>query len=168
MAVAWFRNPVLDESAPLIDRDSVNDRTFGVTQSKRHPAYVYSINGNATLMHKVASVTIQWYAYVGSGSMLGRLKQPAMIAQTICGMSKSLTPERSRTCAVPLPDSVLCGRCHGEEPTFKGHRKTTTSGVTKQEAHVRLGCVVAGYPSALARDAQAVAAVDPVAPDSTV
>jgi hypothetical protein len=152
MAVAWFRNPVLQEGAEIIDRDSVNERTFGVAESKRHPAYVYSINRNACLMHKVSDVTIHWYALIDGGSKMGRLKQPAMIAHTVCGMSKSLTPERTRTCHIPLPDSVLCGRCHGEPATFGKHGKGTKAGLKRSEANVKLGCVVNGYPSALQRD----------------
>ena len=152
MAVAWFRNPVLDESVPIIDRSSVNDRTFGVVKARRHPAYVYSVNKNACLMHKIAEVEIHFYALVGSGSKMGRLKQPAMIAYTVCGGFRALVPERSRTCTVPFPDAVLCGRCHGESPTFGKHGKGTKAGLKRAEANVKLGCTVAGYPSALARD----------------
>ena len=152
MAVAWFRHPVLDESAPVIDRDSVNERTFGVTTTKRHPAYVYSINRNACLMHKVRDVEIQWYALVDGGHRMGRLKQPAMIAHTVCGCSRALTPDRTRTCHVPKPDSVLCGRCHGEPATFGKHGKGTKAGLRRAAAHVKLACVVNGYPSALERD----------------
>lgn len=147
MAVAWFRNPVLEEGAAIIDRDSVNDRTFGVVESKRHPAYVYAINKNACLMHKVLRVELHWYAIVQGGSGLGRLKQPAMIAHTVCGCSRSLSPERSRTCHVPLPDSILCGRCHGEPATFGKHGKGTKAGMKRAEANVKLGCLTAGYPS---------------------
>ena len=149
MAVAWFRNPVLDDSAAIIDRWSVNWRTFGVSSAKRHPAYVYSINRNAVLMHKIRDVEIQWYALVGDGSLMGRLRQPAMIAHTVCGVSRPLTPDRTRTCAVPFPDSVLCGRCHGEPATFGKHGRAKKEGLKKAECHVKLGCVVAGYPSAL-------------------
>jgi hypothetical protein len=150
MAVAWFRNPVLDESAEVIDRDTVNERTFGVTTTRRHPAYVYSINRNAALMHKIRDVEIQWYALLGSsGSHLGRLKQPAMIAHTVCGMSKALLPEKTRTCKVPEPDSVLCGRCHGEPATFGKHGAGTKAGLKRSEAYVKLGCIEAGYPSSL-------------------
>lgn len=152
MAVAWFRNPVLDHTVPVIDRDSVNDRTFGVAKAMRHPAYVYSINRNSCLMHKVRDVELHWYALIDGGSRLGRLKQPAMIARTVCGCSRSLTPDRSRTCHIPLPGSLLCGRCHGEPATFGKHGKGTKERIPRSEAHVKLGCVVAGYPSALARD----------------
>lgn len=148
MAVAWFRNPDLDDSVGLIDRDSVNERTFGVTTSHRHPAYVYSIGGNACLMHKVREVTIQWYAIVNM-NRLGRLKQPAMMAQTVCGMSKTLRAERTRTCHIPEPDALLCGRCHGEPATFGKHGSATKAGTKRAEAHVKLGCIVNGYPSAL-------------------
>ena len=149
MAVAWFRNPVLDESVEPIDRDSVNDRTFGVTTTKRHPAYVYSINKNACLMHKVRDVEIQWYALLGNGGRMGRLKQPAMIAHTVCGCSRALLPEKTRTCHIPEPDAVLCGRCHGEPATFGKHGAGTKAGVKRAEASVKLGCIVNGYPSAL-------------------
>ena len=152
MAVAWFRNPVLDESADVIDRRSVNDRTFGVTTSKRHPAYVYSIHANAGLMHKVRDVEIHWYALLGTGHTMGRLKQPAMIAHTVCGVSKALRPERTRTCHIPYPGALLCGRCHGEPATFSKHGAATKAGLTRAEAHVKLGCVVNGYPSALDRE----------------
>lgn len=152
MAVAWFRNPVLDKSALVIDRDSVDERTFGVTTTKRHPAYVYSINRNACLMHKVLEVEIQWYALIGDGSLMGRLKQPAMIARTVCGCSRALVPEKTRTCHIPAPDSVLCGRCHGEPATFGKHGKGTQARWKRAEAHVRLACVVNGYPSTLKGD----------------
>lgn len=151
MAVAWFRNPVLEPDAPMIDRDSVDDRTFGVTKAQRHPAYVYSINKNACLMHKVREVELQWYALIGAGHQMGRLKQPAAIAHTVCGVSRALMPERSRTCAVPLSGSVLCGRCHGEPATFGKHGNGTKAGLKRAEANVRLGCAVAGYPSSLKR-----------------
>lgn len=148
MAVAWFRNPVLDESAEAIDRDSVNERTFGVTVARRHPAYVYSIHKNAGLMHKVRDVVIQHYAIV-SMDKLGRLKQPAMIAHTVCGMSKVLLAAKTRTCTVPEPGSLLCGTCHGEPATFGKRGAATKAGIKRAEAHVALGCVVNGYPSAL-------------------
>lgn len=154
MAVAWFQNPVLDESAPLIDRASVS-REFGVTKARRHPAYVYAINRNAALMHRVAEVRLHWHAYIHGGSTLARLKQPAMIAETVCGYAFPLDPKRTRTCAVPEPEALLCGRCHGEPATFGKHGAGTKSGIKRAQAHVKLGCVVAGYPSALEREAKA-------------
>ncbi len=154
MAVAWFMNPQLDESAPLIDRDAVNERTFGRSTARRHPAYVYSINRNSCLMHKIVKVEIHWYAFVNMGH-LGRLKRPAMIATTACGCSRPLLAERTRTCAIPLPGSILCGRCHGEPATFGKHGKGTLTGLKRAEAHVQLGCEVNGYPSALTRSSEA-------------
>lgn len=154
MAVAWFRNPVLDETAPIIERRSVDDRTFGVSTTRRHPAYVYSVNKNAALIHKVREVEIHWYALIGGGSQMGRLKQPAMIAHTVCGNSKALTPERTRTCHIPAPDALLCGRCHGEPATFGKHGAATKAGVKRRDANVKLGCVVNGYPSAVAKDVE--------------
>lgn len=153
MAIAWFRNPVLDESAAVIDRASVNELMFGVSRTKRHPAYVYSINRNSCLMHKISYVEIQWYALINRSKM-GRLKQPAMIAHTVCGSSRALTPDRSRTCHTPFPEAVLCGRCHGEPATFGKHGKGTQAGLKRAEAHVTLGCVIAGYPSALRKGKQ--------------
>ncbi len=149
MAVAWFRNPQLDEAVELIDRDAVNERTFGKSETRRHPAYVYSINKNACLMHRIVRVEIQWYAFVDM-HRLGRLKQPAMIAITACQCSRPLLATRTRTCAVPLRGSILCGRCHGEPATFGRHGKGTLAGLKRSEAHVQLGCEVNGYPSALA------------------
>ena len=151
MAVAWCRNPVLDESVAPIERSSVNDRTFGVTTTRRHPAYVYSINKNGCLMHKIRDVEIQWYALIGRGGQMARLKQPAMIAHTVCGNARFLVPERTRTCHIPEPDAVLCGRCHGEPATFGKDGKGTKAGLKRSEAHVALGCVVAGYPSVLGK-----------------
>ena len=151
-AVAWFRNPVIEEGS-VVEYDP-NDHAFGKSEAKRHPAYVYSVNKNACLMHKVARVEIYFYATCGGGKM-GRLKQPAMVAITVCGCSRTLTPNRSRTCHVPLPDSILCGRCHGEPATFGKHGKGTKAGIKRAEANVKLGCEVAGYPSALQRDASA-------------
>ena len=158
MAVAWFRNPVLDDTAPIIDRDAVNERTFGVTQAKRHPAYVYAISKNAGLMHKVRDVMIQHYAIVSMGK-LGRLKTPAMIAHTVCGSSFPLLAERTRTCTVPEPDAILCGRCHGEPATFGKHG--AKRGMKRAEAHVKLGCIVNGYPSALETASSLPARVTP-------
>jgi hypothetical protein len=148
MAVAWFRNPVLDESADVVDRNSVNERTFGVTTARRHPAYVYGAGRNACLMHKIARVTIQHYAIVDMDK-LGRLKRPAMSAITACGYHFALESDRSRTCTVPLPGAVLCGRCHGGPATF---RRSVASTAAKHAARVKLGCEVAGYPSKLAKD----------------
>lgn len=152
MAVAWFRNPVLDDSVAPIDRNSINDRTFGITTTKRHPVYVYSINKNACLMHKIRHVTIHWHALIDGGHRLGRLKQPAMIARTVCDYNFALTAKRTRTCHVPQPDSTLCGRCHGEPASFGPHGTARKAGVKKEEARVKLGCVIAGYPSLLERD----------------
>lgn len=150
MAVAWFRNHILDEQAPIIDRDTVDERTFGRSIAKRHPAYVYSINKNSCLLHKIIEVEIHWHAMIGMNK-LGRLKQPAMIARTVCGAHRALTPDRSRTCHIPWPHAELCGRCHGDGAIFprgKGAR-SKKSGRTKAEAHVSLGCIVNGYPSSL-------------------
>jgi hypothetical protein len=72
-----------------------------------------------------------------------------------------LLPERTRTCTIPEPDALLCGRCHGEPATFGKHGKATKAGVKRADAHVKLGCLVNGYPSALQRDTRTPDAVDP-------
>lgn len=155
MAVAWFRNPVLEDDTVPIKRGTVNEHTFGVADAKRHPAYVYGASRQSALMHRVARVRLHWYAVVsltGCGSHIARLKQPAMVADTVCGQFFALTPKRSRTCHVPLPNSVLCGRCHGEPATFGKHGAGTKVGLTRRAAGATLGCEVNGYPSALAAD----------------
>jgi hypothetical protein len=147
MAVAWFRNPKLDRSVPLIDRHTVDERTFGVTRATKHPAYVFSVNKNACLIHRIADVELHWYALVDI-KWMGRLLQPAAIARTVCGTHFSLRGERSRTCHVPNADALRCGPCHGEPRTFRRarqHGRVSADGVTREAAHVRLGCIVKGY-----------------------
>lgn len=146
MAVAWFRNPLLAEGAELIERDAVNERTFGVSKARSGPAYVFSINKSAGLMHKVDGVTIQWYAIVNI-TTLGRLKRPAMIAHTICGMNFPLEADRTRTCRIPEPGAILCGRCHGEPASFG--KRGAHRGMKRSEAHVKLACIENGYPASL-------------------
>ncbi len=150
MAVAWFRNPVLDESADVVDRDWSKDATLGVTKATRHPKYVFSTNKSACLMHLVAEMEIQHYALIAGGSKYGRLKQPAMIARSVCSYNFLLTNGRARTCTVPKADAVLCGACHGQPRPFRRGGKSTAE---KVAARVKLGCEVAGYPSKLAREA---------------
>lgn len=38
-----------------------------------------------------------------------------------------------------------CGRCLGEPATFGKRGPARKHGITRQEAHVKLGCVVKGY-----------------------
>jgi hypothetical protein len=46
-------------------------------------------------------------------------------------------PLSGKMCIVPDPEAVLCGRCHGEWPTFSARRKAR---IKKRWAHDHLGC----------------------------
>ncbi len=140
------RSPVYDENVPLVDRHSVNERTFGVSYAKTHPEYVFGIRGVSCLVHKVSYITIRWYGFV-SMTHLARFKRPRMIANTNCQQFFELDPDKARTCEIPSPDALLCGRCHGKGATFpkRANGRDRERGLTRQEAHVRLGCVIQGY-----------------------
>lgn len=127
------------------DLDGPSGRNFGKTRAKRHPPYVFSIRANAALVHKVLYVELHWYYPAGyAGRYLIKLQRPEMFAVTTCGAHFFLKPDRSRTCRVPSPDAVLCGKCHGEGANFPGRDRSRWTTV-KREAHVKLGCVVDGY-----------------------
>lgn len=140
-------HPVDDEGAAVIPgRPDFGNPRFGITRAKKHPPYVFSIRGLSCLVHRVLSVELHWYRVVGSGHSLMKQKRPLMIANTACGAFFRLDPRVSRTCRVPNPEALLCGRCHGLGATFPGrHRMMTDDGITRQAAHVKLGCVVQGY-----------------------
>lgn len=124
-------------------RPDFQDHDFGVTSAKKFPPYVFSVSKNAALIHKVVSVEMRWYA--PNYHNLVRLKRPRMIANTACGEFRFLSGDKTRTCLVPAPDALLCGRCHGEVATFGKKGKATQLGITRQQANVKLGCVVKGY-----------------------
>jgi hypothetical protein len=147
MPLCQFRGDEIDESVPLRSRYELGEDS-GRISAKRHPVYVYSVTPNSCLMHRIAAVEIYWDVLV-NGSTVGRLKTPRMMARTICGMTKFLFAQKSRTCQVPLPDSVLCGRCHGEVATFGKSGAGTKAGLTRKVARIKLGCEIAGYPSAV-------------------
>lgn len=123
---------------------------FGVTRAKKHPPYVFSISGNAALVHKIAYVELHWWrasTLFESGDCLRKNNPPNMVATTVCGASRFLTPARTRTCLIPRPDAIRCTKCFGlpEQSAFGKNGWCTKAGVTRQEAHVKLGCVVEGY-----------------------
>lgn len=135
-----------DENAEVIHgRPDFADRDFGVTEAKTFPPYIFSVRGLSCLVHKVLYVRLHWYRCGGQGEYLVRMKKPVMIATTVCQASWRLEPTSSRTCHIPSPDALLCGRCHGEPATFGYRGKSRQRGLTRQEAHVKLGCVVKGY-----------------------
>lgn len=124
-----------------------NSGRYGVTQAKSFPPYVFSIGRGAALVHKIARVDLHWYAASSSdgGQRLLKRRHPRMLAQTVCGATRFLGGARSRTCRIPEPDALLCGRCHGEPATFGKDGAATKAGIRRREAGVKLGCVVAGY-----------------------
>jgi hypothetical protein len=140
-------HPVDDEGAePIRGRPDFSDRRFGITEAKKYPPYVFGIRGVSCLVHKVLCVELHWWRCGGSrGEFLVKLKRPVMIAQTNCQQHFRLDPDIARTCRVPNPDALLCGRCHGEGATFGKRGPSKKEGLTRQEAHVKLGCVVQGY-----------------------
>ena len=139
-----------DESAEVIHGrpDFNRSHRFGVTEAKKYPPFVFSVRGASCLVHKVVSVEMHWYR-VGTinhgGDCLVKMKRPVMFAQTACSVSFRLEGSRTRTCHIPNPDALLCGRCHGDVATFGKNGAGTKAGIKRQEAHVKLGCVVMGY-----------------------
>lgn len=112
-------------------------KQFGVTRAKTFPKYAFSRAG--MLMHKIVDVRLHWWEVCDKGHRLVRLDKPNMFAQTGCGQTIFLKPGRGHTCTIPLPDAVLCGRCHGEGPVFP---KSRPHKVSKQYAKDHLGCVI--------------------------
>lgn len=139
-------HPIDDENAkPICGRPDFQDHAYGITKAKKYPPYVFGIRGVSCLVHKILRVELHWWRVAGHGEMLVKLKRPVMIAQANCAQSFRLEPRISRTCQLPKPDALLCGRCHGEGATFGKRGPAKKSGLTRQEAHVKLGCVVNGY-----------------------
>ena len=110
---------------------------WGILKAKKFLPYVHSTTGNATLIHKVDRVEIRWYQ--GYYSYMKRLDKPVIIAQTVCGCSRfiSSVSHPAKMCKIPDPHAVLCGRCHGELPTFSRQRIVR---IKKRWAHDHLGC----------------------------
>jgi hypothetical protein len=135
-----------DENAAVIHgRPDFSDRDFGKTRASKHPPYVFGLRGVSCLVHKIAYVELHWWRVAGHGEKLVKMKRPVMIAVTPCAQSFRLEGRICRTCRVPSPDALLCGRCHGEGATFPKRGRAYKSGLTRHEAHVKLGCVVQGY-----------------------
>jgi hypothetical protein len=140
-------HPVDDEAAaPINGRPDFHAPGWGVTLAKKHPPFVFGIRGVSCLVHEVLRVELHWWRVAGHhGEILVKLKRPVMIATTRCAQSFRLEPEISRTCQSPNPDALLCGRCQAKRATFPKRGPARDSGLTRQEAHVKLGCVVKGY-----------------------
>jgi hypothetical protein len=136
-----------DENVEAIpERLDFIDPAFGVTRAKSHPPFVFGIRGVSCLVHRVAYVDLHWWRIGGpGGSSLVKLKKPLAIATCVCAQHFRLESDICRTCRLPDPKALLCGRCHGEIPPFGRHGAATKAGITRQEAHVKLGCAVQGY-----------------------
>lgn len=142
-----MKRPAAKDAVPRIvvrGRPDFYNRDFGRTEAKKFPPYVYSTDGTGCLVHKIARVELYWYRVGGVGDYLVRLNEPRMTAYTVCGAMRYLTPRASRTCVVPDPDAILCGRCHGDVATFGKYGPALKAGITRREAHTKLGCVVEG------------------------
>lgn len=137
----------IDDDDPYVihGRPDFANPEFGITRAKKHAPYVFSIRGLSCLVHKVAYVEIRWFNYGPGGHTLIRTDTPKMIANTVCGYHFFLEAKRSRTCQIPDPAAVLCGRCHGEVATFGKDGPAQQAGISKQAAHIALGCAVKGY-----------------------
>ncbi len=144
MSIVKLRGFEDDEHAPVIMRNSVNERTFGITLAKKHPPYVFAIRGCSCLVHKIARVELHWYRIASAGRLV-RQRRPMAVAHTPCGFFIHLEADRARSCLLPSPDAISCGRCNGDVAPFGKHGFATKAGMKRQEAHVKLGCVVNGY-----------------------
>lgn len=118
-------------------RPDFGDSKFGHTRAKKVPKYAYSPR-RGCLVHKVLRIEMRWWDVGGDGEYLIRRDSPRMTIFTSCGQMMFLSKGRSTTCAIPEPNAVLCGRCHGEGPIFG---KNSKHKVTKREASARLGCI---------------------------
>jgi hypothetical protein len=127
--------PIYTEGRP----DFPGWNRFGITKAKSFPPYVYSANKMGMLIHRVAAVEVHWWEPCDGGERLVRRHRPSMIAITVCGQHKFLKPGRAHACILPRPDAVLCGKCHGQAATFRGHEEHE---VSKQYARDHLGCMV--------------------------
>jgi hypothetical protein len=140
-----FNDGTYDSGHVVNGRPDLADLMFGVTHAKKFPPYVFSVRGPAALVHKIASVELRWYRVCNHGHALMKLNRPTMIAKLVCGGSRFLIGEATRTCHIPKPDAVLCGRCHGELASFGKNGPAIKAGITREVAKVKLGCVVNGY-----------------------
>jgi hypothetical protein len=103
-------------SDPIIieGRPDFADPMFGKTVLKRFPPYVYSPRG--LLIHRVERAEAWWYDH--QCDRLIRRQSPVLLAYCFCGMSFRIEAGRGKTCAVPSPEAVICGKCQGERATF--------------------------------------------------
>lgn len=132
--------PIIVEGRPDLPGFG-GDARFGITRAKSHAKYVYGTSSNACLLHKIMHVEMHWYTPGGCGDHLVRLSSPWMGATSMCGQFFSIGGTKAKTCELPRPDTVLCGRCHGEGPIFG---KNQEHKITRRQAKDRLGCIASG------------------------
>jgi hypothetical protein len=104
--------------------------------AKKFPPYVYSTNRNAALVHRVLRVSLRWWDY--QMHCMVRRQSPVMIAECACGAFFRISTTKAKTCVIPKPDAVRCGRCEGKGPSFPRRRIPE---VPQSLAKVRLGCI---------------------------
>jgi hypothetical protein len=138
----WVTDPLFE----LQDSDRFYPVMPGRTEAKKFPPYLFSLpQRGGSLVHKIASMSLDWYGHAKHTRNLVRRRQPRMIATLVCGGFRFVDSKSTRTCVVPAPDALLCGRCHGEPATFGKHGQATKAGIKRTVAGVKLGCVVKGY-----------------------
>lgn len=128
--------PIFTEGRPDFGRSG----SFGTTNAKRFPPFVYGTTGNSCLIHRVDRVALRWYEVAKRGECLQRLMSPRMTVFSVCGYMFHPSVRKANLCEIPLAGAVHCGRCNGDIPTFRKGREKTT----RQYARVHLGCVVEG------------------------
>ena len=131
-----------EQIACLPEKLPRDESKIGYTErAKKFPKYAYGANGNSSLVHKVKAVWLRWYELADGGWSMQRRINPGLLAETVCGYSILLTPNHGRTCEIPKPDAVLCGRCHGQGANFPRGKEHA---VPMSLAKVRLGCIAQG------------------------
>lgn len=124
----------------LLDRAPFDaDAQRGITLATRYPAFMYATRGCSCVVHKIARIELDWYVLV-SMTHVRRLRQPNATVWTVCGNFFPLSWRTARTCRLPSPDAIRCGRCHGEVAPFGKDGWARKAGLPRQVAHVRLGC----------------------------
>ncbi len=124
---------------------------WATTIARKHPKYIYATK-HGLLMHEIAVMELRWWELGPGGHYWIRRKSPRVSYKTRCGMFffgfdpeaelPKDRPSKSTVCELPRPDTVLCGRCQGNEPVFAKGCQTKPGGPSRYEARARLGCVV--------------------------
>jgi hypothetical protein len=122
-------------------RPDFRTQDFGITTLKKFPPYAYCLGKGGALIHKLVRVQCRWYDVSNCGNDLVRRDEPHLTGFTSCGMMISLDGARGTYCALPDPNAVLCGRCHGTGPIWGKHGSKK---ISRKDAHKLLGCIAQG------------------------